>query len=193
LRRQRHRLADAGSLTVDVTTGATAIGDALRDVLGLEARGWKVRAGTAAAKHDDIRCFIDGAIAALAADGQVRIDRLRMGGEAIAAAITLLSGARAWTWKIAYDETYARFSPGVQLMLDVTEALLVDGAVAHADSCATADHPMIDHLWRERLALSDRLIAVRTRPTTFALACRLEHLRRRTIAVAKAARDWMRR
>ena len=193
LRRQRHRLADAGKVATDTTTDAAAIGDALRDFLKLEARGWKGRAGTAAAKHDDIRRFIDGAIAALAADGQVRIDCLRLDGEAIAVAITLRSGARAWTWKIAYDEAYARFSPGVQLMLDVTEALLADGVVAHADSCATADHPMIDHLWRERLALSDRLIAVRAKPTTFALACRLEQARRRTIAAAKAARDWMRR
>src|SRR5262245_35980511 len=48
LRRQRHRLADAGSLTVDTTTGAATIGDALRDFLALEARGWKGRAGTAA-------------------------------------------------------------------------------------------------------------------------------------------------
>jgi len=193
LRRQRHRLADAGSLTVDTTTGAATIRNALRDFLDLEARGWKGRAGTAAAKHDDIRCFIDSAISALAADGQVRIDCLRADDEAIAAAITLRSGGRAWTWKIAYDEAFARFSPGVQLMLKVTEALLADGTVAYVDSCATPDHPMIDHLWRERLALSDRLIAVRARPATFALACRLEHLRRRTIAAAKAARDWMRR
>jgi CelD/BcsL family acetyltransferase involved in cellulose biosynthesis len=193
LRRQRHRLADAGKVTTDTTTDPTAIGDALRDFLALEARGWKGRAGTAAAKHDDIRRFIDNAIGALAADGHVRIDCLRLGGQAVAAAITLVSGARAWTWKIAYDEAYARFSPGVQLMLDVTEALLADRAVAHADSCATADHPMIDHLWRERLALSDRLVAVRAAPSTFALACRLEQARRRAIAAAKTVRDWMRR
>src|SRR5262249_10566175 len=109
------------------------------------------------------------------------------------AAITLSSGDRAWTWKIAYDEAYARFSPGVQLMLEVTETLLADNSVAQVDSCATADHPMIDHLWRERLALSDRFIAVRAAPSTFARACRFEHLRRRTIAAAKAARDWIRR
>jgi len=62
--------------------------------------------------------------------------------------------------KIAYDENYARFSPGVQILLDVTQALLDDASLARADSCATADHPMIDRVWRERLPLADRLLCV---------------------------------
>ena len=193
LRRQRHRLADLGTLKIDATTSAAVIGEALSDFLRLEAHGWKGRAGTAADANEDIRRFIDTAVAELAGQGKVRIDRLRLDGEAIAAAVTLRSGAMAWTWKIAYDETFARSSPGVQLMLDVTEALLADSSIGRVDSCATADHPMIDHLWRERLALCDRLIAVRPAPFTFALACRLEGLRRMAISTAKMVRDRMRR
>ena len=70
----------------------------------------------------------------------------------------------AWCWKIAYDEGFARFSPGVQLLLDVTQTLLDDSAIARADSCATADHPMIDHVWRERLALADRCCSAGREP-----------------------------
>ena len=47
----------------------------------------------------------------------------------------------------------SRASPGVQLLLDVTQTLLADAGIARANSCATPDHPMIDHVWRERLAL----------------------------------------
>ena len=54
---------------------------------------------------------------ALAAQGQARIDRMQLGGSAIAAAITLQRGDTAWFWKIAYNEGVARFSPGVQLVL----------------------------------------------------------------------------
>jgi CelD/BcsL family acetyltransferase involved in cellulose biosynthesis len=193
LRRQRHRLADLGTLKIDAALHGAAAADALNDFLALEARGWKGRAGTAAANDAGIRGFIEGAVEALAAHDKVRIDRLRLDRNAIAAAITLKSGDTAWTWKIAYDEGFARGSPGVQLMLDVTEALLADAAIMRADSCATADHPMIDHLWRERLALSDRLIAVRTPPLPFPLVCRLEALRRTLIAKAKALRDALRR
>ena len=47
------------------------------------------------------------------------------------------------------------------LSVVVTDDLLDDLSIVSTDLCATAGHPMIDHLWRERLALCDRLIAVR--------------------------------
>ena len=112
------------------------------------------------------------------------------GERPIAAMVTLSSGATAWCWKVAYDESYARFSPGVQILLDVTQTLLDDPAVARADSCATADHPMIDHVWRERLALADRLVSVgRGTSFAFALVRALEQMRRAAIGGAKALRD----
>ena len=56
------------------------------------------------------------------------------------------------------------------------------------DSCATANHPMIDHIWRERLMLCDRLIGVRPQ-APFSSARRLEMLRNAAIGAAKAARS----
>src|SRR5205807_382008 len=135
------------------------IAPALADYLMLEASGWKGRAGTAARQNAEMLHFVQSAIAALAAEGRVRIDRLTRGPTPLAAAITLRAGDCAWFWKIAYDEDAARASPGVQLSLDLTHNLLADASIGQTDSCATADHPMIDHLWRERLALTDLLIA----------------------------------
>ncbi len=43
---------------------------------------------------------------------------------------------------------------------------------------------MLDHIWRERLTLCDRLIAVRPE-APFARGCRLEMLRARRYAAAK--------
>ena len=60
------------------------------------------------------------AVTALAAKGDARIDRLIHDGHPVAASITLRSGNAAWFWKIAYDEAFARASPGVQLTLDLT-------------------------------------------------------------------------
>src|SRR5262249_22936032 len=128
LRRQRNRLADMGTLKIDSTTSAATIGGALNDFLQLEARGWKGRAGSAALNDEPIRRLLGTAVAELAADGQARIDRMRVGGAVVAAVVTLRSGATAWTWKISYDEAFARTSPGVQLMVDVSEALLADAA-----------------------------------------------------------------
>ena len=98
--------------------------------------------------------------------------------------ITLRSGGSAWFWKIAYDEQFARYSPGVMLTVAVTEELADDATIARTDSCATADHPMIDHIWRERLTLCDRLVAVRPE-APFAYARRAEALRRTAVSAAR--------
>jgi CelD/BcsL family acetyltransferase involved in cellulose biosynthesis len=194
LRRQRKRLADAGTLTSTTTSDPAALTAALLDFLSLEAAGWKGRAGTAAKGNDAVRCFVVEAVTALAAEGKASVARLALDGRAIAAIVTLRSGDAAWCWKIAYDESYSRASPGVQLLLDVTDAMLNDASIARADSCATPDHPMIDHIWRERLALSDRLMCVaKCDPTLFAHLCRMESLRRKAIDIVKRLRSLLRR
>jgi hypothetical protein len=117
-----------------------------------------------------------------------------LAGRAIAALIVLRSGDSAWCWKIAYDEQHARASPGVQLMLQATKALLAETGLARVDSCAAPDHPMIDHIWRERLPLADRL--VQPGPyggAAFALTRALEDARTGAIAAAKRLRDLLQR
>jgi CelD/BcsL family acetyltransferase involved in cellulose biosynthesis len=194
LRRQRKRLAEAGALVSDIVRAPAAMTAALGDFLRLEAAGWKGRAGTAARADDRIRAFMESAVTGLARDGKAQIARLSAGGTPIAAIVTLRSGTTAWCWKIAYDESYARFSPGVLLLLEATQALLDDPEIAGADSCATADHPMIDHIWRERLALADHLLQVRPQHRiSFVAAGTLERLRRVAIASLKRMRDLVRR
>jgi CelD/BcsL family acetyltransferase involved in cellulose biosynthesis len=193
LRRQRRRLLDKGLLKVASAREVDEIPRALADYLALEAAGWKGRAGSAAKQSADVRTFMQTAIAALAADGGARIERLMQNGHPLAATITLRSGDSAWFWKIAYDEDFAKFSPGVQISLDLTELLLAEPDIARVDSCATADHPMIDHLWRERLLLADLLIAPSAAAQgPFAIALHLETLRRAFIAAAKNVRDSVR-
>ena len=194
LRRQRRRLLDKGQLRTLSDGKGGHIPRALSDYLTLEAGGWKGRAGSAAARKADLRAFMTRAIEALAAQGCAQIDRLMQHGRPLAATITLRSGSTAWFWKIAYEEDVARYSPGVQLTLDTTERLLAEPDIVRVDSCATADHPMIDHLWRERLALADLLIAPSPQALApFRLARRLEALRRALIAAAKRVRDRARR
>jgi hypothetical protein len=192
LRRQRRRLEDIAPVTVTTATGAADIEDALKDFVVLEASGWKGLAGTAIVSDPAIQDFVQKAVAGLAAEGHARIDRLFLHGTAIAATMTLASGDTAWCWKIAYNEGLARSSPGVQLVCDLTENLLAQPAPLRVDSCAAAGHPMIDHVWRERLALSDRLIALRPSAMPFALACWIETLRRSGIASVRAFGDRIR-
>ena len=80
-----------------------------------------------------IRRFIAAAVRDLAAEGKAAINRIMVDGRAIAAAIVLRSGRCAWFWKIAYDEAFARYSPGVMLTVELTHELLDDPSVTCAE------------------------------------------------------------
>ena len=192
LRRQGRRLADQGELAFETAQSPETLGGALADFAALEAGGWKGAAGTAVALDPAIRRFMGTLVERLAPRGQIRIDRLCVDGRPVAAGITLRSGAAAWFWKIAYEEEAARASPGVQLAIALTGSLLADASLTRVDSCATAGHPMIDRLWRERLELADHLVAVDVNPVGFALTRLLETARRAAIRAAKALRDRLR-
>jgi len=190
LRRYVRRLGDIGALLFTTATEPETVAGAIADFFKLETRGWKGKAGTAASLHDDIRNFITAAVNGLAAEGKIAINRIFIDGSAIAVTIMLRSADTAWFWKIVYDEKFAHYSPGVVLTFAVTEDLVEDTTLVRTDSCAVADHPMIDHIWRERLTLCDRLIAVRPL-ASFSTIRRLEMLRNAAFAAAKAVRNQM--
>jgi CelD/BcsL family acetyltransferase involved in cellulose biosynthesis len=184
LRRLGRRLTESGAVLFSTATEADAVAAAAEDFFALEASGWKGEAGTAAAQHPDIRRFVAAALIGLAAEHKVAIDRVLLDGRPIAAAVTLRSGDRAWLWKIAYDEDFARWSPGVLLTIAVSETLAEDRTLVQTDSCAAPSHPLMERVWSERLALCDRLIAVRG-GAPFALARRFEGWRGTAIAAAR--------
>jgi hypothetical protein len=161
LRRQRHRLAEHGEVSFEVARTSDDVARALETFLILEASGWKARRGTALTQDDGDAAFIRRAVTALAENGQCEMATLRAGATPVAAAIVLRHLDRAFYFKLGVDERFAKFSPGVQLTLDVTRHLCADPAIAMVDSMAAADHPMINPIWRGRLAIGDVLLPLR--------------------------------
>jgi CelD/BcsL family acetyltransferase involved in cellulose biosynthesis len=161
LRRQRHRLAEHGPVHFDVARTPTDVASAVEIFLNLEASGWKAKRGTALLQDEGDASFVRRAAKALAEIGQCEIVTLRAGDTAVAAAIVLRHLDRAFYFKLGVDERFAKLSPGVQLTLDLTRHLCADPAMAMADSTAGADHPMINPIWRGRLAIGDVLIPLR--------------------------------
>ena len=161
LRRQRNRLAEHGAVQFDVARTPAEVAAAIETFLTLEASGWKGQRGTALGQHDGDAAFVRRATAALAETGQCEIVTLRAGATPVAAAIVLRHQDRAFYFKLGVDERFAKFSPGVQLTLELTRHLCADPAIASADSTASPDHPMINPIWRGRLAIGDVLIPLR--------------------------------
>jgi CelD/BcsL family acetyltransferase involved in cellulose biosynthesis len=169
LRRQRNRLAEHGAVRFEVSRTRDEVAAALEIFLTLEASGWKAARGTALKQDDGDASFIRRAAVALAETGQCEIATLHAGDTPVAAAIVLRHHDRAFYFKLGIDERFARLSPGVQLTLDLTRHLCADPAIALVDSTADADHPMINPIWRGRLAIGDVLIPLRQKDPVVSL------------------------
>ena len=161
LRRQRNRLAEHGDVRFDVAREPKDVAAALETFLELEASGWKARRGTALGQHDGDAAFIRRAGSALAETGQCEIVTLWAGETPVASAIVLRHLDRAFYFKLGIDERFSKFSPGVQLTLELTRYFCADPAIRLVDSTASPDHPMINPIWRGRLAIGDVLIPLR--------------------------------
>ena len=149
LRRQHRRLCEEGRLQFRRQRDATDLDQWTSEFLDLEAAGWKGREGSALACDPRTRTLFEKTLRGAADAGALERLALRLDDAPIAMLATLRTPPGAWSYKTAFDERYARFSPGVLLQRE-NLAALDDAETCWIDSCAAADHPMIDSLWRER-------------------------------------------
>lgn len=159
LRRLERRLGEQGVLSYDCLDTAGNARRWIDEFLELEARGWKGRRGSALASNAENRAFF-----LQAADGAARLGRLmmmamRLDGRAIAMKCNLLAADGGYAFKIAYDEDYARFSPGLLLELRHVMAFHERPALKWMDWCAEPDHFMANRLSLDRRSLATLVTA----------------------------------
>ncbi len=159
LRRQHNRLAEEGALAFERLTDDAGLAEWTAEFLALEAAGWKGEAGSALACAPETRGLFAESLAGAAAAGKLERLALRLDGRAIAMLVNFITPPGAYSYKTAFDEAYARSSPGMLLQLE-NLALLERPGVQWADSCAVEGHPMIERLWRDKRRMVSRNIAI---------------------------------
>lgn len=152
LGRIARRLGDLGTVTNATLTRADEIAPWTDAFLRLEQAGWKGRAGSALASAPDTAAFFRDVVAGAFAAGRLEFRRMDLDGAPIAMLINFIASPGSFSFKTAFDERYARFSPGVLIQLD-NLALMSRPDIDWMDSCAAEGHPMIDSLWGERRAI----------------------------------------
>lgn len=175
LRRQAARLGELGALRFERRDDAEGLTGWIEAFLALEHSGWKGAAGSALASHHATAEMFREALVGAASQGKLQRLTLWLDDEPVAMLVQFLVPPGAFSYKTAFDERFARFSPGVLIQRE-NLALLDRPGVAWCDSCASADHPMIDHIWRERRAIGRISIAIGgpLRRTLFRQIARLE-------------------
>jgi CelD/BcsL family acetyltransferase involved in cellulose biosynthesis len=159
LDRQMRRLCEVGAVSFMSAKTASEIENAFGMFIALEASGWKGRRGTALARKQSVLDFSRTAVAQLAQSGNAMIDVLRLGDRPIAALIRFDLGGLSIPWKVAFDEEYAAYSPGKQLMCDETRRWLADPTIERVDPVCEEDNPLMAPLWPDREPYGTLLIS----------------------------------
>jgi hypothetical protein len=159
LRRKQRRLAERGRVEHRQSSPTDDHGSWIEQFLALEAAGWKGQEGTALATSPVDAAYFRAIVTAAASRRQVVFLGLFLDEQPIALKVNFLSGAGGFAFKIAFDESLSKLSPGVLLELDNIEWLHRQPGVKWMDSCAKPGHFMIDRLWSGRRTIKHLLMS----------------------------------
>jgi CelD/BcsL family acetyltransferase involved in cellulose biosynthesis len=126
--------------------------------LALEGAGWKGRQGTALACLPGGAEFLHAVCAAFAERGALQLLFLEANGHVAAARLNLRAGDELFCFKIAFDETLRKFSPGMQLELAMIDRFHADPTLQRMDSCTDPRSEMFNRLWPDRKPLRGVLL-----------------------------------
>lgn len=154
------QLAGQGRLEYTLARNPEQVRIAMEEFLLLENAGWKGSQRTSLIADRYRGAFAREAVNGLAEKDKCRIHALELDGRVIASLVVLIDGNRAFTWKTTFDETMAKFSPGMLLMMRATENFMDDPNIISADSCSFAEHPMMGRVWDERHVMNSIVIGL---------------------------------
>ena len=158
-RRLARRLADQGRLEYRELGRGEPAADWIGAFLALEERGWKGRAGTALASTPASRAWFERIALEAGHRGRLLMHGLYLNGRALALSCKIRAGDGAYAFKIAYDEDYEQYSPGLLLELEQIVRMHGAGRIGWLDSCAVPEHFMANRLWLDRRALETVTLA----------------------------------
>lgn len=154
-----NRLAESGRTEFRALDSGADAKPWIDAFMELEAQGWKGREGTALASAEDDRSYFEEAALAAHTRGQLMMLGLYHQDKPIALKMNFLSGGGSFAIKIAFDEAFSKFSPGVLLEMENIRRFHAQPGLAWMDSTADTEHPMINRLWLDRRTMETLLIA----------------------------------
>jgi CelD/BcsL family acetyltransferase involved in cellulose biosynthesis len=153
LRRQRRRLEEAVGAEVKTVDRA---GDpaAVERFIALEASGWKGAKGTALGSDPAHTAFFRRVCHAFGERGKLQLLSLEAYGSPYAMLCSLIGSTTLFQFKIAFDEEWARFAPGIQIEADAVERMgSAISDVRLIDSCAEPSNTMANRVFPDRIQL----------------------------------------
>ncbi|WP_344419223.1 GNAT family N-acetyltransferase [Pseudonocardia ailaonensis] len=133
LRRLEKRLAEVGELVLDVQDGRENRAALLAEGYRLEAREWKLAAGSAILSNPATTRFYDLAAEWAASEGLLRLAFLRVGGRAVGFGYLVEQAGTLSFLKLGMDDASAKLGPGIVIMHHLIDYAFADPAVTELD------------------------------------------------------------
>lgn len=172
LHRQRRKLGEALGEEPQMVDRAGEDA-AYEQFIALEGAGRKGDRGVVVGADPGHVAFFKEMCREFAALGRLQLLELHGCGQTLAAKCNLLAGDTIFCLKIAYDETWSAYSPGIMLESDTLDHFHNESDAGFMDSCADPNNAMINRLWPDRRPITTHAIpagALAGRATRTALA-----------------------
>jgi hypothetical protein len=169
-RRLERRLAEVGDFRYDLLDNGEDTSAWVDEFVALEMKGWKGKQGTAFGQNPEHRAYLSEIARAAQHRGQLMMLAMRLDDRPVAMKLNFLSRPGGFAFKIAFDEDFAKYTPGTLLELENIRRIHGAKGVEWMDSLAAPKHPMIDRLWRDRAAMITLLISPHVWSSEFLLA-----------------------
>lgn len=118
----------------------------------MENKGWKGSEGTSIIMLPEVELFYKKALLSAFERGQLKAHKLKLGETTVAIFFEFIAanGHDLFGIKTAYLEEYSKYSPGMQLLVEMTKNFLSDPNFTWLDSCAEPNQISFNRLWPER-------------------------------------------
>ncbi|HKQ80572.1 MAG TPA: GNAT family N-acetyltransferase [Blastocatellia bacterium] len=164
IRRLERGLAEIGHLEYDALSPTDAAAVWIEEFLRLEASGWKGRENSALASNESEHSYFKSIATEAFRRGRLVMLALRLDGRPVAYKCDFLAGRASFTFKIAFDENYARFSPGMLLEIENVRRLHAQSQTEWADSCTDPYNFMFNRLWLARRTIQSLVVSTGKAP-----------------------------
>lgn len=160
LKKGMKELKQLGEVSFKKVTEPSEIMQHFEEFLLLEARSWKGKRGTSLKALKKTSTFARKAVQNMNAQDQCSIYSLRLDNKAITSLVVFSDNGYYFPWKIAFDEAYARYSPGNNLLVHMNQELYASDDFRGVDSLAAEYNKTAQTFWPDSQELYSMAIGI---------------------------------
>jgi hypothetical protein len=160
LRRKAALLSELGQVEYRLIEPDVDIRPWIDSFLRIEAGGWKGQEGSALACRESHQDFFVDIVTQAFQRKRLLMSALLLNGTPIAQNCYFRAGRGSFFFKPAFDEQYARFSPGVYMECENIRYLHSQSDIDWMDACTSPANDMYNRLFLERRTIQSLLIPV---------------------------------